>query len=41
MLWKAVVIPFRFVADISRAKRELGFNPSGIEDGLKRYIDEV
>ena len=33
--------PFRFVADISKARRELGFSPSGIEDGLERYIDEV
>jgi len=37
----AVDRPFRFVADIGKARRELGFNPSGIEDGLRKYIEEI
>lgn len=31
--------PFRFVADISKAKKELGYSPNALVDGLKKYRD--
>ena len=33
--------PFRFVADISKARRELGYSPSGLVDGLREYREEI
>lgn len=38
---KPVDRPFRFVSDISKARKELGFNPMSVEEGIKAYIDEV
>jgi len=29
--------PFRFAADISKARKELGYNPSDLVDGLRKY----
>ena len=33
--------PFRFVSDIGRARRELGYSPMGLVDGLRNYIEDV
>ena len=33
--------PFRFAADISKAGRELGYNPHEIVDGLRKYREEM
>ena len=33
--------PFRFVADIGKARKELGYSPSSLVDGLKRYREEI
>ena len=33
--------PFRFVADIGKARRELGYKPSGLVEGLRRYREEI
>jgi len=33
--------PFRFVADIGKARIELGYEPSGVVDGLRKYREEL
>lgn len=33
--------PFRFVSNIGKARRELGYCPNGLVDGLRKYIEEV
>jgi len=33
--------PLRFVADISKARMELGYSSSGLVEGLKKYQDEI
>jgi UDP-glucose 4-epimerase len=33
--------PFRFVSDIGKAKRELGYCSSGLVDELRRYIEDI
>ncbi len=33
--------PFRFVADISKARRELGYSPRLLDDGLRSYIESL
>ncbi len=38
---KPATRPFRFVADISRARRELGYCPSGLVAGLRKYREEM
>ena len=38
---KPATRPFRFVADINRARRELGYTPSLMIDGLKKYREEL
>jgi len=37
---KPATRPFRFVADISKARRELGYSPGSLVDGLKKYQEE-
>lgn len=32
--------PFRFVLDITKARKELGFSPHSLEDGLRLYIED-
>lgn len=32
---------FRFVSDITKAQRDLGYQPRALEDGLKRYVEEL
>lgn len=32
---------FRFVADIEKARKELGYSPSGLVDGLRKYREEL
>lgn len=38
---KPATRPFRFAADISKARRELGYNPSDLIDGLRKYREEM
>jgi len=38
---KSATRPFRFVADISKARTELGYNPSDLVNGLKKYREEI
>jgi len=38
---KPATRPFRFVADMSKARRELGYSPSSLVDGLRKYREEV
>jgi len=38
---KPATRPFRFVADISKARKELGYNPNGLVDGLRKYREEM
>jgi UDP-glucose 4-epimerase len=38
---KPATRPFRFVADISKARRELGYEPSCLADGLRKYREEL
>ena len=38
---KPATRPFRFVADIGKAGRELGYSPSSLVDGLKKYQEEM
>ena len=33
--------PFRFVTDIGKARRELGYEPGGLVDGLKKYREKL
>lgn len=33
--------PFRFVADIEKARRELGYSPSDLVEGMKKYREEM
>jgi UDP-glucose 4-epimerase len=33
--------PFRFVSDISKAQDNLGYSPSGLEEGLKAYYRDL
>jgi UDP-glucose 4-epimerase len=33
--------PFRFRLDISKAKKELGYNPMNLKIGLRQYVDEI
>jgi len=38
---KPAIRPFRFAADIGKARRELGYSPSGLVDGLRKYREEM
>ena len=38
---KPATRPFRFVADIRKARKELGYRPSDLVDGLMKYREEV
>ena len=38
---KPATRPFRFAADIVKARRELGYSPSPLVDGLKKYYEEI
>jgi len=38
---KLATRPFRFVAGISKARRELGYSPSGLVEGLRKYREEM
>lgn len=38
---KPATRPFRFVANISKARRELGYSPSNLVEGLRRYREEI
>ncbi len=38
---KPTTRPFRFAADISKAKRELGYNPGSLADGLREYREAL
>jgi len=38
---KPATRPFRFVADIGKASRELGYNPGSLVDGLREYREEM
>jgi len=38
---KLATRPFRFAADINKARRELGYRPSSLADGLKKYREEM
>ena len=38
---KPATRPFRFVADIRKAREKLGYEPSGLEDGLREYREEI
>ena len=38
---KLATRPFRFAADIGKAGRELGYKPSDLVDGLKKYREEL
>jgi len=38
---KPATRPFRFVADIGKARRELGYSPSDLVDGLRKYYKEA
>ena len=38
---KPATRPFRFVADIGKARMELGYEPSGLVDGLRKYREEL
>jgi len=38
---KPATRPLRFVADISKARMELGYSSSGLVEGLKKYQDEI
>jgi len=38
---KPATRPFRFVADISKAKTELGYSPSSLVEGLREYRDKI
>lgn len=38
---KPATRPFRFVADIGKARRELGYVPGSLIDGLKKYLNET
>lgn len=33
--------PFRFVLDISRARKSFGYTPRNIEEGLRRYLADI
>ena len=41
MSGKPATRPFRFVADIEKARRELGYCPSDLVEGLKKYREEM
>ncbi len=38
---KPATRPFRFATDVSKARRELGYNPGSLIDGLKKYREEM
>ena len=38
---KPATRPFRFAADNGKARRELGYEPSGLVDGLRKYREEL
>ena len=38
---KPVARPFRFIADIGKARSELGYSPSSLVDGLRKYREEM
>ena len=38
---KPATRPFRFAADIGKARRELGYVPSSLVDGLRKYREET
>jgi len=38
---KLATRPFRFVADIGKARKELGYSPSDLVDGLNKYREEI
>ncbi len=38
---KLATRPFRFVADIGKARRELRYSPSDLADGLRKYREEM
>jgi UDP-glucose 4-epimerase len=33
--------PFRFRLDISKARKELGYNPIDLKNGLRQYVEEI
>jgi len=37
----AIERPFRFVLDISKAKREFGYNPVSLSNGLRAYLEKL
>lgn len=38
---KPATRPFRFVADIEKARRELGYEPGSLMDGLRKYREKI
>jgi len=38
---KPATRPFQFVADIGKARKELGYSPNSLVDGLKKYREEM
>jgi UDP-glucose 4-epimerase len=38
---KPATRPFRFVADIEKSRRELGYCPGDLVDGLRKYREEL
>lgn len=38
---KPATRPFRFAADIGKARRELGYSPNDLVDGLRKYREEM